>query len=159
MLSGHTHKRAVETEDGTTLLVQGSTGGAGLRALRGEDATPVTLSVLYLDREDQRLQAYDDITLGGVGVSDARISRTVVVEQDEAGPSRSPSTSQSPSPSPSPDPHLDDDPALGAEPARPSPRRVDQNGVVHEQRTGTGTRTGVGTRVSGHSSCHSGLFA
>jgi predicted phosphodiesterase len=83
VLAGHTHERSTETEDGTTLLVQGSTGGAGLRALRGEDPTPVTLSVLYLDPEDKQLQAYDDITLGGVGVSDARISRTVVAEQDE----------------------------------------------------------------------------
>jgi predicted phosphodiesterase len=93
VLAGHTHRRATETEDGTTVLVQGSTGGAGLRALRGEEATPVTLSVLYLDREDQRLQAYDDITLGGVGASDARISRTVVVDDDEPGPSPSPSPS------------------------------------------------------------------
>ena len=83
VLAGHTHERRVETEDGTTLLVQGSTGGAGLRALRGEGATPVTLTVLYLDRDDQSLQAYDDITLGGVGQSDARISRTVVVDEDE----------------------------------------------------------------------------
>lgn len=90
VLSGHTHQRRTETEDGTTLLVQGSTGGAGLRALRGDGATPVTMSVLYLDREDQRLRAYDDITLGGVGVSDARISRTVVVEEDEPDPSPSP---------------------------------------------------------------------
>ena len=91
VLAGHTHERSTETEDGTTVLVQGSTGGAGLRALRGEGATPVTLTVLYLDREDQQLQAYDDITLGGVGVSDARISRTVVAEQDEPAPSPSPS--------------------------------------------------------------------
>jgi hypothetical protein len=73
--------------------VQGSTGGAGLRALRGEDPTPVTLTVLYLDRADQQLQAYDDITLGGVGASDARISRTVVVEQDEPEPAPSPTPS------------------------------------------------------------------
>ena len=101
VLAGHTHQRRVETEDGTTLLVQGSTGGAGLRALRGDEATPVTLTVLYLDREDQQLQAYDDITLGGVGVSDARISRTVVVEQveeSEPSPSASPGTSPSPAP-------------------------------------------------------------
>jgi len=87
VLAGHTHSRRSETEDGTTLLVQGSTGGAGLRALRGEEASPVTLTVLYLDRADQRLQAYDDITLGGVGASDARISRTVVVEDDESAAS------------------------------------------------------------------------
>ena len=83
VLAGHTHKRSTETEDGTMVLVQGSTGGAGLRALRGEGATPVTLTVLYLDREDQQLRAYDDITLGGVGVTDARISRTVVAVQPE----------------------------------------------------------------------------
>jgi len=93
VLAGHTHQRRVQTDDGTTLLVQGSTGGAGLRALRGEDPTPVTLTVLYLDRADQQLQAYDDITLGGVGASDARISRTVVVEQDEQEPA--PSTTPS----------------------------------------------------------------
>jgi len=86
VLAGHTHERRTETEDGTTVLVQGSTGGAGLRALRGEEPTPVTLTVLYLDREDQQLQAYDDITLGGVGVSEARISRTVVAQEDEPSP-------------------------------------------------------------------------
>ena len=98
VLAGHTHERRTGTEDGTTLLVQGSTGGAGLRALRGEEATPVTLTVLYLDRQDQRLQAYDDITLGGVGVSDARISRTVVGEQD--GREASPGSDASPGPGP-----------------------------------------------------------
>jgi len=81
VLTGHTHRREVETESGTTLMVQGSTGGAGLRGLRGEDPTPVTLSVLYLDPESKELQAYDDITLGGLGTSDARISRRVVTER------------------------------------------------------------------------------
>ena len=86
VLAGHTHKRRTETTDGTTLLVQGSTGGAGLRALKGEEPTPVTLSVLYLDPETKRLQAYDDITLGGIGSSEARISRHAVVEPPEASP-------------------------------------------------------------------------
>ena len=89
VLTGHTHKRRTETVDGTTLIVQGSTGGAGLRALRGEEPTPVTLSVLYLDRATGELQAFDDITLGGLGTSDARISRTVVAEP-EPTPSPSP---------------------------------------------------------------------
>ena len=86
VLAGHTHKRRTETTDGTTLLVQGSTGGAGLRALKGEEPTPVTLSVLYLDPETKQLQAYDDITLGGIGSSEARISRHAVVEPPEASP-------------------------------------------------------------------------
>ena len=78
VLAGHAHQRKVTTEQGTLVMVQGSTGGAGLRALEGEKPTPVTLSVLYLDPSDGRLQAYDDITLGGLGTSDARIARTVV---------------------------------------------------------------------------------
>ncbi len=92
VLSGHTHERRTDTEDGTTLVVQGSTGGAGLRALDDEEPTPVTLSVLYLDPDDQQLQAFDDITLGGLGSSDARISRTVVAEPPAASPAPSPST-------------------------------------------------------------------
>jgi Icc-related predicted phosphoesterase len=96
VLSGHVHERRAETVDGTTHLVQGSTGGAGLRALEGEEPTPIMLSVLYLDRESGELQAYDDITLGGLGVSDARISRTVVAEPEE------PAATPRPSPAPSP---------------------------------------------------------
>ena len=89
VLSGHTHDRRTETADGTTLIVQGSTGGAGLRALRGEDPTPVTLTVLYLDPESKQLQAFDDITLGGLGTSDARIRRQVVVEPPAPSPAPS----------------------------------------------------------------------
>ena len=37
VLAGHTHEREVsELEDGTRLMVEGSTGGAGLRGLQGE---------------------------------------------------------------------------------------------------------------------------
>ena len=93
VLAGHAHERRVEQADGTVLMVQGSTGGAGLRALEGEDPTPVTLSVLYLDPETRRLQAYDDITLGGLGASDARITRRVVEQPD---PSPSPSATPTP---------------------------------------------------------------
>ena len=50
----------------TRLLVEGSTGGAGLRGLEKEKATPLTLSVLYFD-ETHALKAYDDIQLGGTG--------------------------------------------------------------------------------------------
>ena len=85
VLAGHTHERRTETDDGTLLMVQGSTGGAGLRALEDEEPEPLALSVLYLDPETSRLQAYDDITLGGLGLSDARISRTVVEQVLEAG--------------------------------------------------------------------------
>jgi predicted phosphodiesterase len=97
VLAGHAHRREVTEQDGTLLMIQGSTGGAGLRALEGEEPTPVMLSVLYLDEETGALQAYDDITLGGLGTADARISRTVVAEQPQP-------VDPPPSPVPSPSP-------------------------------------------------------
>jgi predicted phosphodiesterase len=86
VLVGHAHQREDVEQDGTLLVVQGSTGGAGLRALEGEEPTPIALTVLYLDPESGRLQAYDDITLGGLGLNDVRISRTVVAEPGEDAP-------------------------------------------------------------------------
>ena len=81
VLAGHTHEREVETlDDGTLLMVQGSTGGAGLRALQGEYPEPLTCTVLYLDPDTGALVAYDDITLGGLGETEATIERTVVPE-------------------------------------------------------------------------------
>ncbi|MGY1782085.1 metallophosphoesterase family protein [Geodermatophilus sp. SYSU D01036] len=85
VLAGHTHEREVETLDGGTLLmVQGSTGGAGLRGLQGEYPEPLTCTVLYLDPDSGALVAYDDITLGGLGETEATIVRTVVPERTAA---------------------------------------------------------------------------
>jgi predicted phosphodiesterase len=79
VLAGHTHDRDVsELDDGTLLMVQGSTGGAGLRALEGEYPEPLTCTVLYFSASTGLLQAYDDITLGGLGESEVTIERTVV---------------------------------------------------------------------------------
>lgn len=81
VLAGHTHDRKIsELDDGTLLMVQGSTGGAGLRALQGEYPEPLTCTVLYFNASTGRLQAYDDITLGGLGESEVTIERTVVPE-------------------------------------------------------------------------------
>jgi hypothetical protein len=49
VLSGHRHKRDREVRDGTVLLIEASTGGAGLRGLEGEEPTPIGCSVLYFD--------------------------------------------------------------------------------------------------------------
>ena len=38
---------------GRPLLVEGSTGGAGLRSLRGEEPEPLTCTVLYFDPDDR----------------------------------------------------------------------------------------------------------
>ncbi len=78
VLAGHVHKREeVQLGDGTTLLVEGSTGGAGLRALESEDPTPLMFSVLYFDRTTHDLQARDDFTLGGLGVASAEVNRVI----------------------------------------------------------------------------------
>ncbi len=79
VLAGHRHERVTEEfQGGTLLLIQGSTGGAGLRGLEGEEPTPLTCTVLYMDRIGGQLQAYDDITLGGLGLTEVTIVRTVV---------------------------------------------------------------------------------
>jgi predicted phosphodiesterase len=79
VLAGHTHAREVSTmEDGTLLMIQGSTGGAGLRGLQGEEPTPLSCTVLYLDPETGELRAYDEITLGGLGETEVTIQRFVV---------------------------------------------------------------------------------
>ena len=72
-------------EDGTLLMVEGSTGGAGLRGLEGEEPTPLSCTVLYLDPETGALRAYDEITLGGLGETEVTIQRFVVPEPDEDG--------------------------------------------------------------------------
>jgi len=88
VLAGHTHDRKVsELDGGTRLMVQGSTGGAGLRGLEGEYPEPLTCTVLYLDPVTGALQAYDEITLGGLGETEVTIQRVVVptgVSADDA---------------------------------------------------------------------------
>lgn len=80
VLAGHRHAREVTVmPDSTTrLMVEGSTGGAGLRGLEGDTPTPLELSVLYFGKEDRALQAYDDITLGGAGQTEVTLQRNVI---------------------------------------------------------------------------------
>ncbi|NGO73416.1 metallophosphoesterase, partial [Streptomyces boncukensis] len=90
-LAGHTHNRSEEVLDrGTRLKIEGSTGGGGLRAVEGDEPQKVQASVLYLDRDTDRLQAWDEITLGGLGLSKAEVSRHLPKEI-EPGSSPSPS--------------------------------------------------------------------
>ncbi|WP_435870982.1 metallophosphoesterase family protein [Micromonospora musae] len=93
ILAGHTHQREVrmlpgpEGEPGSRLAVQGSTGGAGLRGLQGEEPTPLAMSVLYLG-PNHRLEAYDDIRVGGTGLAQVSLDRQVIdpdVPADVAG--------------------------------------------------------------------------
>jgi predicted MPP superfamily phosphohydrolase len=86
VLAGHTHKVSADRigEDGATLLLNaGSTGGAGLRGLQGEDPHPLTASVLYFDPETKELLAYDEISVKGFGETGATIDRHIIDRGDE----------------------------------------------------------------------------
>jgi predicted MPP superfamily phosphohydrolase len=107
VLSGHTHQRSTRLlPSGTRVFVQGSTGGAGLRGLEHEQPTPIEMSVLYFNRASHRLQGWDDIRLGGLGLTSAQIERTLEPKPDRPispPPAQTPSgTPLTPSPSASP---------------------------------------------------------
>lgn len=88
VLAGHRHRANLLTRgERTRLLVEGSTGGGGLRALQGDEPVPLSCSVLYFDAETGELQALDRIVIGGVNRADVRIERTVIAEpEDEQEP-------------------------------------------------------------------------
>ncbi|WP_432250917.1 metallophosphoesterase family protein [Streptomyces sanyensis] len=87
VLAGHVHHRRTEVlEHGTRLRVEGSTGGGGLRAVQNERPEEVRASVLYLDRSERRLQAWDEITLGGLGLAKAEVSRHLVEAEEPLPP-------------------------------------------------------------------------
>jgi predicted MPP superfamily phosphohydrolase len=122
ILSGHYHERIVRTDEptGTQVMVQGTTGGAGvtagaLRRLEEGDPIPLQATLLYFAAVGERagsLVAYDDVTVGGLGLSSVTIERTVP-DRDPEPPTPSP---------PEPDvPSAVDVPA--AAPADPSDRR------------------------------------
>ncbi|GIH72474.1 membrane protein [Sphaerimonospora thailandensis] len=76
VLSGHAHQRSTELlPTGTRLMVQGSTGGAGLRGLEHDEPTPLAASVLYFSKSTHRLEAWDDITVGGLGEQSIQVER------------------------------------------------------------------------------------
>jgi len=80
VLAGHLHQREVrELGPGTMLMVEGSTGGAGLRGLENEEPVPLALSVLYFTAE-RELAGYDDIRVGGAGLANVTLERHVVRE-------------------------------------------------------------------------------
>jgi len=81
VLAGHIHRRVTwMLPGGTRVFVQGSTGGAGLRALQSTPPTPIECSVLYFDRATGRLQAWDDITVAGLGGTAAQIQRHLATD-------------------------------------------------------------------------------
>jgi predicted phosphodiesterase len=99
VLAGHKHQREIRrigprdvTGKRTLLMVEGSTGGAGLRGLESKEPLPLALSVLYFDKQ-RTLQAYDDIRVGGTGQTEVRLERHIVKDDVSADASPSPSVS------------------------------------------------------------------
>ncbi len=67
VLAGHTHQRSVRRYGDAVVVVQGTSGGSGLRGVQRDPPDPVSLSVVYLDRATKRLWGVDEVTLGGIG--------------------------------------------------------------------------------------------
>lgn len=86
LLAGHTHHRSVRRYGETVVVVQGTSGGSGLRGVQHDPPHPISLSVLYLDRTTKRLWGADDITLGGIGsVSLSVVRRSAAELLDSVG--------------------------------------------------------------------------
>jgi predicted phosphodiesterase len=103
-LAGHLHHEGTEVmKNGTRLRIEGSTGGSGLRAVEGKYPDPIQASVLYFDRDTRRLQAWDEIELGGLGLTTAEVRRHLP-EENQPGASPTPTnpspTNRTPSPTP-----------------------------------------------------------
>ncbi|WP_325053059.1 metallophosphoesterase [Thermomonospora amylolytica] len=99
ILSGHTHRRGTKLlPTGTRLFVQGSTGGAGLRGLENEEPTPIELSVLYFNRATKRLQGWDDLRLGGLGLTSALIERHLEPDPNRTITPPAPTSATAPTP-------------------------------------------------------------
>ncbi|GGW51813.1 membrane protein [Streptomyces lucensis JCM 4490] len=96
VLCGHLHHQDTETlKYGTRLRMEGSTGGSGLRAVERQYPAPIEASILYFDRDNRRLQAWDAIKLGGLGLTTAEVSRHLA---DENHPETSPAPTASTTP-------------------------------------------------------------
>ncbi|MBC2906583.1 metallophosphoesterase family protein [Streptomyces cupreus] len=93
VLAGHLHHDEMEIlEQGTRLRIEGSTGGSGLRAIEGKYPDPIETSILYFDRDTHRLQAWDEIELGGLGLTTAEVSRHLPEENQPGNGPTSPAS-------------------------------------------------------------------
>jgi predicted MPP superfamily phosphohydrolase len=145
VLAGHMHTRSVRLDpSGTRVMIQGSTGGAGissssLRQITDGDPVPLDATLLYVARRGERagqVVAYDEITVGGFGLASVTIDRVVVRPGAEAvlapGQQGPPTPGPTPSPSTSPTPA----PAVGGSPSAGSRRGLGSTG--HTRRTPSG---------------------
>ena len=119
VLAGHLHSRSVRLDpSGTRVMVEGSTGGAGIssnsiHSITDGEPVPLDATLLYVARRGERagqVVAYDEITVGGFGLASVTIERTVlrpgaeqVLAPGQHGPPPTPGATPSPS-SPTPTP-------------------------------------------------------
>ncbi|WP_461082751.1 metallophosphoesterase family protein [Streptomyces deserti] len=102
VLAGHVHREKTEVmKYGTRLRIEGSTGGSGLRAIEGKYPDPIEASILYFDRDNRRLQAWDAIELGGLGLTTAEVSRHLPKE-NQPGATTAPPTPSTTAPTGAP---------------------------------------------------------
>lgn len=126
VLPGHFHTPAVTLDpSGTRVMIEGSTGGAGLNAddlHRITQGAPVPLSatLLYIARRGSRagqVLAYDAISVGGFGLASISLQRTVI--RPDGTPELAPGQVGPPAASPgaSLEPAASPEPAASREPA------------------------------------------
>ncbi|GAB3592239.1 metallophosphoesterase [Angustibacter peucedani] len=103
VLSGHMHERSVTYDAGTRVMVEGSTGGAGLTAggldrLTEGKPVPLEATLLYFAKtgpDAGRLLAYDAVTVGGLGLTSVSIDRTLVPKDEVNPPTPTPTATTS----------------------------------------------------------------
>jgi calcineurin-like phosphoesterase family protein len=87
VMAGHTHSRTMRLDSsGTRVLIEGSTGGAGITSrglikLADGEPLPLAASLVYYARRGPRagqIVATDAITVGGFGLTSVNLERTVV---------------------------------------------------------------------------------
>jgi predicted MPP superfamily phosphohydrolase len=116
IFAGHTHSRATtfDKATGTAVLVEGSTGGAGitsrgLERLSDGKPLPLAASLVHVATTGAlagRPVAIDAITVGGFGLTSVNLERTVLRPEEtpelapEPTPSPTPAGSGSPAPTP-----------------------------------------------------------
>jgi len=140
IFAGHTHSRAttLDKKSGTAVLVEGSTGGAGitqrgLERLSDGKPLPLAASLIHVATTgDQagRPVAIDAITVGGFGLTSVNLERTVIRPEDtpELTPQPTPTPSGSPTGSP---------PATPITPATVPPTSPTSPGSPHPSRAAT----------------------
>jgi predicted MPP superfamily phosphohydrolase len=104
IFAGHTHSRAttLDKTTGTAVLVEGSTGGAGITArglerLSNGKPLPLAASLIHIATSGERAGrpvAIDAITVGGFGLTSVNLERTVI------RPDETPVLTPKPTPSP-----------------------------------------------------------